>query len=522
MPKKQRILYGAAILTASTIMTRLVGLVFRIYLSNKIGAQGMGLFQIIFSFYGLTLTFATSGISTAVSRLVAEENALNNPSGMKKIMSTSMMMAFIMSSIVAVIVFIFAEPFSVHILKDQRTQLSMYAFAPSLVFVSISAAIKGYFYGINDVAKPASSEFVEQFIRMLFIVFLLGMSVEKGIEYACASTLLGFSIGELASLLYLGLFFGRSKKKELRIKKSDHIFVGSILKISMPLAISAYATSMLRMWENIITVSGLEKFGGSYEQAIGTYGVLNGMVIPTLMFPVALLTAISITIVPQVSEANITGNKQELKRTVSRVLQFTSILGILIVSIFLTFPNELGIAIYNNSEVGNMLWLLAFICPFIYIEVVVDGVLNTIGEQMSTLIYNLIDSIMRIVLIYIFVPKYGFIAFLVTMIISNLLTSGLCFYRLSKVTKLDFKWKEWVLNPAIAAAATTLNMRVFCYLVLFRHFSLQIALIIGIALSVAIYFVVNYIVGTFTSKDIKFLIRSFKLDRLLRLKRKMH
>lgn len=520
MARKQRILYGAVVLMASTIMTRLVGLFFRIYLSNTIGAEGMGLFQIIFSFYSLSLTFATSGISTAVSQLVAEQNAMRSRDKIKKIMSTSMLIAFILSSIVAVIVVLFAKPFSIHILKDPRTQLSIYAFAPSLVFISVSACIKGYYYGINDVVKPASSEFIEQFIRMVCIVFLLGISAKRGIGYACAATLLGFTIGELASLLYLSLFYKRSKRKNMNIPASEDIFVGSILKISIPLAISMYASSILRMWENIITLSGLEKYGGSYEKAISTYGVLDGMVIPMLVFPVALLSAISTTIIPQVSEAKIKGNTEGIRHTVSRVLQFTSILGILIVSIFLTFPHELGVAVYNNTEVGNMLWMLAFICPFIYAEVVVYNVLNTIGEQMSTLVYNLLDGILRIFLIYMFVPKYGFNAFLIIMILSNVFTSGLCFIRLSKVTKLDFRWKDWLINPAIAAAATTLNMRVICYFFLFKQFSLKVGLLIGILLSIVIYLIVNYIVGTYSSKDVKYLISSFKVKNKSSIKKR--
>lgn len=513
MSKKNRILYGAAVLTASTVMTRLVGLVFRIYLSGKIGAEGMGLFQIVFSFYSLTLTFATSGISSAVSCLVAEQNALNKPDKVKKIMSTSMSLAFVISGVVAVVVLIFARNFSKVVLGDERTLLSIYAFAPSLVFISLSACIKGYFYGMNDVAKPAGSEFVEQFIRMVFIVIMLGMSVQKGVEYACAATLLGFTVGELASLFYLGLFYGFSRKKYMNMKASRNIFLGSILKISIPLAISSYATSVLRMWENMITLSGLEQYGGSYERAISTYGVLNGMVIPMLMFPVALLTAISITIAPQVSESKVTGNKNGVNRTISRVLQFTSILGILIVSVFLTFPHELGMAVYGNSEVGEMLWLLALICPFIYTEVVVTNVLNTIGEQVSMLMYDLVDSFLRIFLIHTFVPKYGFVAFLGTMIVSNLFTSGLYFLRFSKVMKIEFKWRDWIMNPAIAAAATTLNMRVLCYVFLFKHFSLQMGLLIGILLSVIVYFGVNFVVGTFSAGDVRDIVGAFRRKR---------
>jgi len=510
MSKRKGILYGAAILTASSIMTRLVGLVFRVFLSNKIGAEGMGLFQLIFSFYSLAIVFASSGINTAVSRLVAEQFALGNKGKVKKVMATSIKTSIVLSLFVGTIVFIFSDPISVYFLKDTRASISLKAFAPSLLFIAVSSCIKGYFYAANDVAKPASSEFVEQAVRMGFIGLALGIFIPKGIEYACAATLLGFTVGELASLLYLYGFYRFAARKKLQCKASKEGALGKLLSISVPIAFSSYTTSILRMEENILILGGLQKFGGTYTEAISTYGILSGMVMPTIMFPVSLLTSLAIIILPEVSKANVTHNNKAISDTVAKVLQFTTLLSVLIVGVFVTFPYELGTAIYNTSEVGSMLRMLSMICPFIYLEVVVVGILNALGEQMSSMRYNIADSLLRLLLIYIFVPQYGFTAFLWTMVFSNVFTSFLCLRRLSKVTQMRFDFVNWILKPGIAVAASALNVRVLFYVCLLPRLSLSVALIISIIITVVVYFFMNYLVGTFSSQDIKFLKKSFK------------
>ncbi|MDR2655606.1 MAG: oligosaccharide flippase family protein [Oscillospiraceae bacterium] len=499
--RKKGMLYGAAVLTLSSIMTRLVGVVFSILLSNTLGAEGIGLFQLIFSFYALTINLSRAGISTAVSRLVAECAALSQSGRVRKIMRGAVGISLLLSLTAAAAAIIFSDKIALSFLKDRRAVKSILAFAPSLVFISVSSCYKGYFFAVNEIVKPASSEFVEQAIRMGFIFLLLKISVKDGLSCACAGIFWGYTAGELASLLYLYAFYRPDLRRKFDAKAAGKGCLKDIAQIAAPLSISSNSTSFLRMEEDILILAGLKQYRGSYESAISTYGVLCGMVMPTLMLPSALLTSVSIAILPKISRANARGDKKAISDTVSKVLQFTCIMSVLVVGIFAAFPDEIGLVIYNNAEMGPMLRILAPICVCIYLEITAAGVLNVTGEQMSTLWYNLADSLLRLLLVYLFVPRYGFTAFLITMIISNIFTSTLCIRRLYKVAKIRFDFVNWLLKPLIAVGATVLNMSFFCRQLLFGRVAVVPGLLIALIFSAMVYIFMNYLIGTFSKSD---------------------
>ena len=145
---------------------------------------------------------------------------------------------------------------------------------------------------------------------------------------------------------------------------------------------------------------------------MGIYGSLKGMVMPLMMFPSVFLSSLSVSLVPEISRSVSVNNTKRVNITLNRVIKITLLTSIMIVAVFFTFSHEIGIALYKSNDVGLMLALLAPLCPFMYLEIVASGILRGLNEQWSSLRYNTIDSVMRIVLIFLIVPQRGLYGFI--------------------------------------------------------------------------------------------------------------
>jgi stage V sporulation protein B len=238
--------------------------------------------------------------------------------------------------------------------------------------------------------------------------------------------------------------------------------------------------------------------------------MLRGMVMPMLVFPLNLLSSFVITLTPEISRMNAAGNSRRLVRTVEAILRYTCAMGILIVAVFMTFPGEIGLAVYKNAEVGDMLRMLSFLCPFMCVEMVSVGILNGLGEQVSSMKYALLDSVTRIALIYFLIPVRGVTGFMIMVAVSNVLTSVLNFRRMTKLVPVRLRLLSWVGGPAIAAAAVGQGVRLLYTYSGMADWGRWIGLAIGICVIAAAYAALLLLMGNIKSEDFYWIIDRIK------------
>lgn len=508
--RKQTLITGALTILSASLITRILGFVFRIYLSNKLGAEGMGLYQLVLSLYMLVVTFATSGISVAVSRMVAEQLEINRYGGTRTILRMSVGYSVFVSSVAAALLFFFAAPIGDLILKDSRTILSLRCLAPSLPFMAVSSCIKGYFYALRNSFQPSLATIIEQLAKMVFIAAIIGLWLPYGDAYACAASVFGMTIGEIISCAYVVASYYTDSDRKLQKNGRQRSVMHKIIAISLPIQTSSTFHSLLRLAENLLILSGLRIFtGGDSTSAIAAYGILKGMVLPLLLFPTSFLQAIVTVLIPEVAGANACGNQRTINRAVSKTLQLTLLMSIAITLVFWLFPNQIGDILYHDIYVGEMLEKLCLICPFIYLEMVTVGILNAIGQQIAPMSYNIADSLLRICLIYFFVPTGGMNSFLWIMIASNLFTSLLNLHRLLKVTHISFRWFHWLVKPGLAAAAAAIPAR-FLQVSLVSSTPLWLSVIIASVICVTIYIALLFPLGCLSHREVDWLKNSFQ------------
>ena len=280
--KKITFLKNAFILTATSLILRTVGIFFRVYLSNKIGAEGMGLYQLVFSIYILASTFAISGISTAVTRLVSEEADHGTRKSIRRILIRAVFLSVVIGILSALIVVIGAKPIAKYCLGDERAVAALQILSVSLPFMGVSSCMRGYFIARRRVSSTSRAQMLEQLIRIGVILLIIDRFAAKGLSAACAAVMIGDTLAEIASCLYLavGYFLDRRRLPvscpAAAVKRKPGIF-RRMLSIAVPISAGRYLNTALRTIENLLVPNCLSRYSGSKERALSEFGMLKGM-----------------------------------------------------------------------------------------------------------------------------------------------------------------------------------------------------------------------------------------------------
>ena len=433
---------NAAILTATSLILRTVGIFFRIWLSGAVGAEGMGLYQLVISVYAFASTFATCGICTAVTRLVSE-----NANYQKSVLRRAIFLSLIISVITFLPLFFFSDFIAVNVVYDIRLSLSIKVLCFSLPFMAISSCLRGFFIAKRNTMAPSVGQLSEQAVRIIVIMLLVEKLSVYGLQYSTAAILIGDAVAEAAGTLVLFITYLASSKKSTKVTQNKGCGYRAILHIATPITAGRYIHTFLRTIENILVPLRLSVFVSNKSVSLEQYGMLKGMAMPILFFPASFLMAFSTLMIPEISEALIKNQMLRVKTAVEKSIGITIIASTAIGGIFLLLGVPIAKLLYSSRDTGVLICALSPLVPFMYLESVCDGILKGLDQQTHSFIYSVIDSASRIVLIYFAVSRFGMVGFILIMMYSNILTSTLNIKRLLKVTKTPFKVGSWLLKP---------------------------------------------------------------------------
>lgn len=482
--KKTVFIKNAAILTASSLLLRFAGIIFKVWLAKKIGSEGIGLYQLVFSVYVLASTFAISGISTAVTRLVAEELALGTKKSTLRILRRSIQLTLIIATLSALIIYFGAEFIAKNFLDDLRAVNSIKILPLSLPFVGTTACIRGYFIARRKVTPNAVCQIVEQVIRIVLIFVFINLFWGKGISGSCFAVMLGDACAEIIScfLLWIQYILDTKKLKNLNGRaKTPFGVVKQILHIAVPITSGRYLNTLLRTAENILVPKNLAKYPKSTGSALSQFGMIKGMALPILFFPSAILNSVSTLLIPEISEAVARKQSGVVRACTHNILKLTSLIGYLFGTIFFVCGERIGFLIYSDTSVGFLLKVLSPIVPLMYLDSISDGILKGLDQQVFTFRTAIADSLIRIVLILILLQRMGLWGFIIIMYFSNFLTCFLNVKRLLKVSGVRLKFINQIFLPICSALISTLvsnslvallpNINTLVYIILFCVFS---------------------------------------------------
>lgn len=425
------------ILLLSSIILQVITLFFNIYISNTIGEEAVGVFTLIISVYAFGITLASAGINIASTRIVAEELACKNEIGAKAAAKRCVFFSLLFGICASLIFFILADFITAHCLHSRISKNVIYLICIALPFISMSSAINGYFTAVRRVYKNAVAKFGEEFIKILCTAIFLKSFMPDGINYACYSLILADVISEVTSFLHLYILYLRDKRGALLTSRYKDLesYNRRILRITVPVAITSYIRSGLNTVKQLIIPSSLQRSGMNASNSLISYGIVNGMAMPIIMFPVILVTSFSGLLIPEFSRYYAQQRYKKIRTTSLLILVGTLIFSILVFIIIFVFSDKLSNLIYHKNEIAKYLRILSPLIIIMYLDIVIDGILKGLDAQVDVMTVNIIDCIISISFIYFLVPIFGFSGYIISIFISEVVDFTLSGYRLLKILK---------------------------------------------------------------------------------------
>ena len=433
--RNRKLLYNTALLTVSSLAMNAVAMSFQAWLVGRIGTAGIGLYQLVVSVMNLTATFAISGIRFAATRLVAEELGAAHTEGVRAVMGRCLGYAGLFGFAAAMILLALAEPVGFLWIGDARTVLSLRLAAFSMPCISLCAALSGYFTANGRVWKPTLIHLIEQLAGIALVVCFLRRTPAGDLEKSCAAVTFGSTAADLLGLGLMALAYVLDRRRYGDGEGSAAGLTGRMLRIAVPLALSAYARSALTTLRHLLVPRGLRAAGWSADGALSGYGVIQGMVLPVLFFPACIMAALSELIVPELTASQVRRDGRAITATTGGLLR-ASVLFSGAVGLFLfAFADRLGLAIYRSFEAGRYIRILAPLVPVMYTDMAVDGCLKGLGQQVWSMGINIAESLLGLLLVWQLLPRWGLAAYIGVFYFTELFNFCLSLWRLRRVTR---------------------------------------------------------------------------------------
>ncbi|PAB57637.1 putative polysaccharide biosynthesis protein [Anaeromicrobium sediminis] len=521
-------LKGAAILGAAGIIVKIMGAFFRIPLGNIIGSEGMGYYQASYPIYVLLLTVSTAGIPTAISKLVAEKNAVGDRYGAHRIFKVSFRLLLIVGIVTFSIMFFGAKTL-VGFIKNDKAYYSMLAVSPALLFVPVMAAFRGYFQGLQDMFPTAISQIFEQFGRVVIGIALAMFLLPKGIEVAAAGASFGAASGAITGTLIVMVIYYKRKGKILigiqnGIKgkeESASYIIKKILAIAIPITIGAAILPVMNTIDAALVMRRLTAIGYTQDVANSLYGQFTGMAAPLINLPQVLTVALAMSLVPAISHFYKKNDHKGLEETVlagtrvALLIGLPAAIGLVILAkpiMLLLYPLQMDSA----ASAAEVLKVLGWGVIFLTLVQTFTAILQGLGKPIIPVINLFIGAIFKIAFTYTLtaIPAINVKGAAAGTVAAYLVASILNFIYVKKYTKTKFSLVNFVIKPVVAVGAMAISV-MFIYNTIINFVGNKIATLGGVATGGVIYIFMLLCLGAVTSEDFQMVPGGSKISKIL-------
>lgn len=397
-------------LTAFTVAERMLGFLFKIYLSREIGAVGMGIYSVALSFFFVLLTLLTSGVPLVVSKLTAKDRSIGG-----KVCSAALIFELITALLICSVVLIFQKPIGALFAEPQSMTL-VTIMLPALVFSGVYSAFRGVLWGEKKFTTVSVAELIEQIARIVCCVVLFGMFKDK-----IKAVALSMTVACLVSALAVALFYFCGKRKI----GSPKGHLKPLIATSLPITFSRTTSSVNNYVIAIAVPFLLMTSGLNSEQSMYIFGSCVGMALPLLYLPITVVGSLAFVMIPTLSEAYAHGDKKSMCRQIESALSFSVIVAAIILPAYAALGGPLGTFIYNNTDAGIFLKKSAWLLLPLSFENIASSMLNSLDLEKKSLINYLIGAATMYAICFAFYSRFTIdvfmIAFGVSLIVSSVL-----------------------------------------------------------------------------------------------------
>lgn len=405
MIKIPNLLLATIILSISNIIVRGLGFIYKIFLSNVIGEQGLGIYHIVFNFLMICVALTTTGIPTALSCFISTTNTLKNKKGTNTYFISTLYLAFFIAFFISIFVSLNSNFLAQKFLHNSELNLFILAICPAVVLITLSNVLRSYFYGIKKVVVPAVGQVLEQVSRILFLVLVFYYIKNEGL--ICYSALLAISIGETVNVIFITINLYKDSniynKYTIDIKDFKKTSIDT-LKRSVPITCNRMSSILLQSISSIMIPSRLILSNMTYSEALGAYGIISGMVMPFVYLPFSVGSALVVNLIPSISgEVALKSNKILIKKIVFSI-GLTLFFGVSCSLIFYFFGSPLCTLVFKNETAGIYLKSMFLAPTFLSLNQTLSAILHGIRKELISSFNNILGAVIQLICLYFLLP----------------------------------------------------------------------------------------------------------------------
>lgn len=521
MQKRKDFLFGAFVLSASNLLIKVIGAVFRVPLTEIVGDTAMGYFSSAYNIYNLLLSIATAGLPTGIAVMVSRALATGKKRDVKNIMKISALSFVTLGAVLSVLGMIFARQIAV-IMNGEDAYYAVFWLMPAVFCISVVSLFKGFFQGYGNMNPTAISNLIEASVKLVaglsiayYIKKIIGGSDAESVGGAIA----GIMISTCCAMIYMGIkYFLRSKDYRfttIELEQSEYTEKAALAKsffaVALPVMLSSVSANLMAAIDSFSVVNCLKGYY-SPDYANSLYGIYGSYALTIFNLPLIFISSIGVALVPEIARLFVRSEKKALRRSLERSVKTSAIIAFACAGGLLAIPNELLSLLFSNKNsvyiAGNILKILTFVIICVGYTTVFNSILNSIKKSTSSVIAIFIGSVIKSIFTFILVaipvlniygaPLATCIAYPIMMIIG--------YYFVRKHTKVRMRFREIFFKPFIAGICCYLPAKIINYL-LNLIIPSRFTVLLTVAITAVVFFVLIVVFKVVTIDEIKSILR---------------
>lgn len=519
--KRETFMQSVVVLMISQAFVKILGLVYKLYLTNKegFGDKGNAIYSSGFQVYALLLTISAMGVPNALSKLVSERVAVGDHRGAHKIFKIALVTFSLIGFCCSMLLFFGAHTISNVFLQIPEAEMALVALSPSIFFVSVIAVIRGYFNGRENITVTARSQSLEQVFKTLFTILIVNtLSIISGMDTVvmAAGANLATSLSACTCFMYLVNYYRTIRPiiaseikstvnyKPTRIRKT----IKQILFVSIPMSLSSIFGALNRNIDSMTVVRGLKTFM-SEEAAKIQYGILSGKVETLVTIPMSFNMAFATALVPAMSKVMAKGDKKTVEKRIKFSILVSILIGLPCMVGMILYAKQILLLLFPNAASGEFIYQISCLgIIFILIEQTVGAALHGAGKAFTPAIALAIGGVVKLILNLILVPINSEIFILggtagaaLSSVACHMVALTIELIILKRTIGVKFEKNKFIIKPLIAVLIMAISSKIV-YKILLNAISANMTLIITMLFSIIIYFIMIVLLKTFSKSEI--------------------
>lgn len=497
---------GALFLTVAGFLVKIIGMIYKIPLTNRLNDDGMGYFNTAYTVYTFFFVLSSSGLPTALSLSVAKDLALKRDDLAYTRFWVMKRFSFALGISLFLLLFLLAKPLA-HLLGSEHSYLSLLTISPALWFVTASSVYRGYRQGRGDMLPSAISQTIEALGKLLFGLFFLSLATSYGFtkDKMAAYAILGLSFASFLAYLFLCVFCREKRKHVSSSREEARGLTLDTLKTALPITLSSLAATLVTTLDLFLLMRALLKVGYTPDAANAAWGNYSSLVLPLFHMPQILITPIAAATLPALRQRSAMGDREGTKRLMTAALLVTSLLSVLSALGLSLFSRDALLLIFTDPAAvsrayPNLALIAIAIFPF-GLSTVSAAFLQAEGKLWLPTVSLLIGAFLKLLLTIFGVSFLGEAVSPFGTLLSYTVSAAINFASLSRLSSLKLS-RILVLPFAVSILSVSAGFLAKRYFdTLFSDF--RVSTVLAILLSGALALGFTLLSGVFRSEEFR-------------------